>query len=237
MGLHKMIKNKKNILIIGLFLLIVALAISQEDTLSTTDTANATSREAETQMLINQDTEALPQTVQNSTLGIWVFLRTILVLVVVIAIIYGFFAFLKKTTGITDSIDPYLKKVATLPLSSGKTVYVVTLNSHAYLIGAADNSVNLIAEIDDKELVDAMNLHAPTGDGKKNTFDFSTLLNKFSTKPRAKTEKTEHSKGKDVSEEASDDASNDASIATASSLEFLKNQRNRISNPDNQELL
>ena len=101
--------------------------------------------------------------VQGSSYGVWFFVRTVLVLAVVLALVWAFFVFLKRASGSTENSDPYLKKVASLTLSPGKFVYVVTLNSKGYLIGVSDNSVNLIAEIEDKELIDAMNLNAWRG--------------------------------------------------------------------------
>ena len=185
-------------------------AVTEQD-IVLSDTAQGL-RAEESNIVINTDTVAV--TPEDTSLGIWFFVRMILVLAVVIALIYFFFAFLKKTTGVGNVSDPYLKKVASLPLGPGKSVHVITLKDKAYIIGAGESSINLIAEVEDKELVDAMNLHAPVFSDKKGSLRFSDLLGKFSTGvPK-----------NDVRKEKKDRVT----IQTESSVEFLKNQRNRI---------
>ena len=185
-------------------------AVTEQD-IVLSDTAQGL-RAEESNIAINTDTVAV--TPEDTSLGVWFFVRMILVLAVVIALIYFFFAFLKKTTGVGNVSDPYLKKVASLPLGPGKSVHVITLKDKAYIIGAGESSINLIAEVEDKELVDAMNLHAPVSSDKKGSLRFSDLLGKFSTgvpKNDVRKEKKDH-----------------VTIQTESSVEFLKNQRNRI---------
>ena len=68
-----------------------------------------------------------------------------------------------------------MKKVASINLAPGKSVQVVTIQNHCYVLGVSDSSVQLISELDDKDLIDAMNLKAdsePTGKVK----DFATML-------------------------------------------------------------
>ena len=82
--------------------------------------------------------------------------------------------------------DPYLKRTASITLSPGKTVQVVTIGDKGYIVGVSDSGVNLIGELTDKELIDAMNLNAekePTGKRK----DFSSMLASF-TKSSESTE-------------------------------------------------
>lgn len=137
-------------------------------------------RAAESQIVLAQDSMEGEgaSAVQGSSYGVWFFIRTVLVLAVVLALVWAFFVFLKRASGTTSGSDPYLKKVASLSLAPGKFVYVITLNSRGYLVGVADNSVSLIAEIDDKELVDAMNLNAPE-DTEGGPLDFASILDKF----------------------------------------------------------
>ena len=130
-----------------------------------------------------------------------------------------FFLFLKKVSGTTTSSDPYLKKVASLSLSPGKFVYVITLNSKAYLIGVADNSVNLIAEIDDKELIDTMNLHVPQSFEGKKPLDFSSLLGKF---VNTNGQKYSAKKG-------------GGGFSSSNVVELLQNQRSRLNETETTE--
>ena len=152
--------------------------------------------------------------VQGSSYGVWFFVRTVLVLAVVLALVWAFFVFLKRASGSTENSDPYLKKVASLTLSPGKFVYVVTLNSKGYLIGVADNSVNLIAEIEDKELIDAMNLNAPQGLKGKGPLDFAAIMGKFRTSAGQQQSSSKKKAG--------------GSFSSSSMVEFLQNQRSRL---------
>ena len=81
----------------------------------------------------------------------------------------------------------FLKKAASLTLSPGKTVHVVTLQDHAYIVGTADNSINLLGEIKDKELIDALNLQSEVFPGKRAP-DFASLLSLFMPKPKKQEE-------------------------------------------------
>lgn len=112
----------------------------------------------------------------------WVFIRMILVLALVIALILLFFKLLKKNNGVSDSGDQFLRRVASVTVAPGKTVQVVTLIDEAYLIGVSDNSVNLIAKVEDKEMIQAMNLYADQHQGTKKPVNFAEVLNMFMAK-------------------------------------------------------
>jgi len=106
-------------------------------------------------------------------------------LAVVCALVYAVLYFIRRSRRFTAGDDPFLKNVAALPLSPNKTVYIITLVDKAYISGASDASLSLIAEINDKELIDAMNLHAAQKTGPKQ--DFNTFLHTFfpAAKPKA----------------------------------------------------
>jgi flagellar protein FliO/FliZ len=110
---------------------------------------------------------------------VWPFVRMVLVLALVILCIYFFVRILKKAVNPGPGTDTYLKKTASLVLSPGKSVHVITLNDTGYIVGVSDNSVNLIAEIADKELIDAMNLQAERNAVTGKARDFASLLTAF----------------------------------------------------------
>lgn len=111
--------------------------------------------------------------------SLWLFIRMILVLAIVIALIYAVLRFMRKTGGVGDTDDPFLRRVASLSLGQGKTVQVVTLLERAYLVGVTDNGINLIGEIGDKELVDSMNLFADKSTPSKKPRTFADVLELF----------------------------------------------------------
>ena len=80
----------------------VTETVSEQD-IVLSDTAQGL-RAEESNIAINTDTVAV--TPEDTSLGVWFFVRMILVLAVVIALIYFFFAFLKKTTGVGNVSDP-----------------------------------------------------------------------------------------------------------------------------------
>ena len=132
--------------------------------------------------------------------------RLILSLIFVVFLAYVVMKFMKKSKLFVVNDDAYLKLVAQLNIEQGKSVKVFTLGDKAYIVGVTGNSITKIAEIEDKVLIDAMNLKASE---KPNT-DVSSFSKVFSNFfPTAKPSRT--------TEEIFDD-------------DFLKNQQERIKN-------
>lgn len=110
----------------------------------------------------------------------WVFFKMIFALIVVAVCIYLVMNFMrKKMGGGEQDDDTFLRKVAQVSLAPGKTVQIVTLLEKAYLIGVTDNSIDLLGEINDKELVDAMNLNADRNQNSSRPRNFGDLLSMF----------------------------------------------------------
>ena len=110
----------------------------------------------------------------SSTLGLIV--RMIVVLAIVLALVYVVMRVLRKTMGLPDTEDPFLRRVSQVTLAPGKTVQVVTILDHAYVLGVSDNSVNLLGEITDKEIVDSMNILSDKNARTKKPMSFSDVL-------------------------------------------------------------
>jgi flagellar protein FliO/FliZ len=94
---------------------------------------------------------AAPETLSGFTA-----LRMVLVLALCAAAIYGVVFFFRRLAKPPAAANPYLKTLARLPLGGGGSVAVVSLGTRAWLVGAGDGGVSLIAELLDQELVDAM---------------------------------------------------------------------------------
>lgn len=116
---------------------------------------------------------------ENSPSTFFLFLKMILSLAVVIALAYGIFFLLRRGSKTVSSDDPFLRSVARLVLAPGKSVEVVTVLDHAYILGVSENSVSLVGEISDKELVDSMNLYADKNSEKKKPRSFADVLALF----------------------------------------------------------
>lgn len=114
-----------------------------------------------------------------------VFLRMILVLAIVVAIIWIIFKLLQKSTGGSSSRDDkFLRKVSSISVSPGKSVQVITLVDRAFLIGVADGSVSLLCEIEDPELISAMNLYADKNSTSSKPKNFGEVLEIFMPKKK-----------------------------------------------------
>jgi len=114
-----------------------------------------------------------------SALGIF---RVILTLAVVAAAIYGMVFFVKRAARGGRTQDPFLKILANAPLGTNRGAYIIAVGSRAWLVGAAESGVNLISEIEDKDVLNAMFLEdsrksaeAPTGPFP----DFKALLQRL----------------------------------------------------------
>ena len=126
----------------------------------------------------------LPEAVQTEKSSgalstVWIFVKMIFALAVVIGISWGIFHFLKKSIKSENDSDPFLRKVSQLTLSPGKSVQVITLQDNAFLIGVSDEQTNLIGKIEDKELVNAMNLYADTNSKVEKPRSFREILDIF----------------------------------------------------------
>lgn len=113
----------------------------------------------------------------SSTFGL--FVKMVLSLGVVLGLAYLAMRVLRRGTKIRTSDDPFLRHVSHLPLSSNRSVDVVTILNHAYILGVSDNAINLIGQIEDEELVNSMNLYADKNDNTKRPRSFDDILSIF----------------------------------------------------------
>ncbi|MDR3130963.1 MAG: flagellar biosynthetic protein FliO [Treponema sp.] len=112
----------------------------------------------------------------------FVVLRMVLALALVAAAVYGVVFFLRRASRPRESRNSHLKILAAAGLGSSRFVYVVNVGSQAWLIGAGEGGVSLIAELKDKESIDAMLLEDSQNQAEspgKRFPDFRTLLRRF----------------------------------------------------------
>lgn len=107
------------------------------------------------------------------------FLRMVLVLGLVILSIYVLFYFLKKAGGHGDRSDRTLRVLGTTTLQGSRAVHLLEVGGRVFLVGSADQSVNLLSEITDRETVDQLLLdHGVAGEpgGAHGRRSFSDLV-------------------------------------------------------------
>ena len=177
--------TKKSKKIIALFTLVLLFAsvFSQNIDSSVTEVTPVVD---ESTIILNTSSDLTQANEDSSSNTFGLFFRMILVLIIIVLLIYGFVWLLRKTSGQKNKDDPYLKEVANLTFAPGKSVRVVTLKDKAFLIGVTESNINLISEVEDKDLIDAMNLNAEEKPSDKPK-DFASLLASF-TKSTSKTE-------------------------------------------------
>lgn len=111
--------------------------------------------------------------------SVWLFIRMILVLILVIVAIYALMKFFKKKSTEVKSSDDFLRSVSSLSFGPGKSVEIVTLIDKAYVLGVTEKSINLIAEIDDKELIESLNLNHDKKSNVSKPINFAEVLDMF----------------------------------------------------------
>ena len=88
----------------------------------------------------------------GSGFGFWDFFRTLLVLALVIGAVYGVLHLLKKVhPRFIQADDKQIKVEATKVLAPGRIVHIIEVEGRRFLVGTADHSVQLLAELDKKE--------------------------------------------------------------------------------------
>lgn len=217
--------RKKTFLVVFCFLLCFMPALFSQQAKGTQTSIPATDERA---ILLDtppvNEGNAIPSV--SSSANIWTLIRIVLILLIVCAGIYGTVYILKKSTKTNVANDPYLKNIATLMLSTNKSVRVISIGSQAFLVGVTDQAISLISEIEDKELIDTMNLEAdrnttiPSG-------NFVTILTSLLPKKIRPVLKT--SEEPTVSNRTQDSTS---ALATS---DFLRKQRERIQNSGSPE--
>ncbi len=175
-------KSKKLFAAIIIFMAAVFVLYSQNNT-SADNTAQTSVTEES--IILSDDAPAgiNPQNSnykRPSTVG--TFVRMIVVLIIVIGLIYGVLWFVKKKTNVVKTDDDYLRRAAWINIAPGKSVEVITLIDKAYLIGVTEDNITLLGEIDDKELISAMNINADKKNNTKKPATFSEVLDMFLVK-------------------------------------------------------
>lgn len=106
-------------------------------------------------------------------------IKVIVFLILIVAAIYALMKFFKRKSNVSKSDNDYLRRVSTLNLGPGKSVEIVTLLDKGYMIGVTDGSINLLGEIEDTELIQAMNLDFDKRQNTKKPRTFEDVLEKF----------------------------------------------------------
>ena len=87
----------------------------------------------------------------------WAVVRMVLTLALAAAAVYGVVFFIRRSSRKTVYNDPFLKILSSAHLGSNRYVHIVAVgNNKAWLLGSSDGGVNLIGEVEDKDVLNAM---------------------------------------------------------------------------------
>ena len=170
-----MVKNKKSLFCISIILLFLNISVfsqTQPNASFENDTSYFSEETTGTETGTATQTYKAPSTAR-------LIIRMVVVLALVIAALYGIMIFFKKKNNAVQSDDDFLRRVSSLNLSPGKSVEIVTLVDRGFILGVTESNINLIAEIDDKEMISALNLNFDKKQNTKKPMNFSDVLEMF----------------------------------------------------------
>ena len=110
-------------------------------------------RTAESALTLGEGSEA---DTFGTGMNTWAIVRMVLVLILAAAAVYGIVYLFKRASKPAQLNDPFLKILANAHLGSNRYVHVVSVGNKTWLLGASDGGVNLISEIEDTDVVNAM---------------------------------------------------------------------------------
>ena len=188
-------------------------SVNNSSTSSSEQTVSESSVISEDSIILYDDNSDSSQVTPKGSSTLKLFLRMIIVLIIVVGLIYFILWFIKRKTNIVKTDDDYLRRAAYINIAPGKSVEVITLIDKGYLIGVTEDNITLLGEIDDKELISAMNL---TADKKSNTTkpsNFSQVLDMFLLKGNKRQNIFADSESKIYSANSFNQSSSDQSAA------------------------
>lgn len=186
-------EGKLKIILLMLVFLLSSSSVAPQDS-ETQETDAVPTRPAESDLLL--DDQAAAQTLTGDFeevnfpgVSLGDFLRVIVVLGVIIALIYALVWILKKLTGIKASEGDEIRVYSTRSIKGNSALHLVEAGNRIFLIGSTDSSINLISEIDEKEAIDAIRLNSS---GAPVSRSFAGIIKKhFSTKSIRKSKSAE----------------------------------------------
>ncbi|MFN4244909.1 MAG: flagellar biosynthetic protein FliO [Brevinematia bacterium] len=133
-------------------------------------------------------------------------LNVIVAVVIILVIVYIALRFLRKAIGAPVDDFGIIEIMASKAISQGIAIYIIRIGKDYYVMSSGDRGLNLLTKIEDKELINILNIEkSKQANNLKEDF-IDTLMSLF----RGKTQDKPESK---ISE---------------SRIEFIRNQKNRM---------
>jgi flagellar protein FliO/FliZ len=96
----------------------------------------------------------------------WDFVRMLLVLALVVGVIYGVFWLLRRGGRLKTPQNEMIRVLGSRSLAGSRALHLVEVGRSVYLVGSAENGVNLVAEVKDQETIDAIRVQAAEQGGR-----------------------------------------------------------------------
>lgn len=100
---------------------------------------------------------------RSSSSMTWYLLKTLLVLVVLSAGVWGLLKFM-KSTGIGGASNPFMSIHSTLALGQSQYLQIVQVGKRFYMLGVTDSQVQLLGEIEDEDTITDLRLYSGTSE-------------------------------------------------------------------------
>lgn len=145
---------------------IAAGVFAQQQPSEAAEELNTSDSSAEELILLNDaenpDTQ-VPDSEDNGIAvgGVMDFVRMLLMLVLVLAMIYGVILLLKRSQRMQRPESSLISLAATQPLSGNRAVHLIQVGQQVFLVGEGEAGVRLLSEITDQESLDEIRLRAP----------------------------------------------------------------------------
>jgi flagellar protein FliO/FliZ len=134
---------------------------------------------AEQDMLLGESNPGLVIAEPGPVSGFVIF-RTVLLLILAAAAVYGVVYVVKRLSQPRDVLNPNLRLLGTLRLGPNRFVHVVALGTRAWLVGAGEGGISHIADVTEQEALDTLFLDESRRNGVSGRAgDFRSLLRRL----------------------------------------------------------
>jgi len=110
----------------------------------------------------------------------WDFVRMFVVLALVVGCIYGLVWLLRRGSRARTPENEMIRLLGSRSLAGNRALHLVEVGRSVYLVGSAENGVNLVAEVKDQETIDAIRVQAAEEGGRARRTFAETLSRVFS---------------------------------------------------------
>lgn len=118
----------------------------------------------------SQNNNAQNNTMPNTQYDLGMLIRFILSLLLVVGAIYLIYFLLKKKYKLDTVSSNFIRILLSQSLAPGKLLQVIELAGKCFVLGITNENISLITEINDKETIDQLKIHASENESNKKSF-------------------------------------------------------------------